>query len=53
MVSDSIKYYVTEVSEIGSVPVYMSVSNLTSGSVDLTANPLGGSWTVKFIRMIV
>lgn len=53
IVTGSVTYYVTEVSEIGSVPVYLSVSNLNSGSVDLTASPLAGTWTVKLIRMIV
>lgn len=53
LVADSVKHYVTEVSEIGSVPVHLSVSNMNTGSVELTANPMEGTWTVKFIRMIV
>jgi hypothetical protein len=53
LVSGSVTYYVTEVSEIGSVPVVLSVSNLNSGSINLTATPVAGAWTVKLIRMIV
>jgi len=53
LVTGSITYYATEVSEIGSVPVHLSVTNLNSGSIDLTATPLAGTWTIKLIRMIV
>lgn len=53
VVPNSVTYYVTEVSEIGSVPVHLSVSNLNVGTVDLTANPLSGTWTIKLVRMTV
>lgn len=52
-VSGQITYYVTEVSEIGSVPVHLSVTNLDPSSVNLTATPVSGTWTIKLIRMIV
>jgi len=48
----SSSYYVTEVSEIGYVPVSLSVNN-TSGSIHLLATPLSGSWTLKYIKMVV
>jgi hypothetical protein len=48
-----VKYNNTEVSQIGSVPVYMSVNNVVSGSVSLVATPIAGTWTIKMIRMMV
>ena len=50
--SVSSSYYVTEVSEIGYVPVSLSVNN-TSGSIHLLATPLSGTWTLKYIKMVV
>ena len=50
--SVSSSYYVTEVSQIGYVPVSLSVNN-TSGSIHLLATPLSGSWTLKYIKMVV
>lgn len=46
----SVNYYVTEVSQIGSVPVNMSVNN-TDSNINLVANPLSGTWTIKFIKI--
>lgn len=51
--STMVKYNNTEVSQIGSVPVYMSVNNVVSGSVSLVATPIAGTWTIKMIRMMV
>jgi len=54
--SDSVNYYVTEVSQIGSAPVNISVNNsggVAGGFVNLVATPLSGTWTIKFIRIIV
>jgi hypothetical protein len=48
----SSSYYVTEVSQIGYVPVSLSVNN-TSGSIHLLATPLSGTWTLKYIKMVV
>jgi len=48
----SSSFYVTEVSQIGYVPVSLSVNN-TSGSIHLLATPLSGSWTLKYIKMVV
>jgi len=48
----SVNYYVTEVSQIGNVPVNISVNN-TNGNINLVANPLSGTWTIKYIRIIV
>jgi len=53
LVGGSVTFYVTEVSQIGSVPVNLSVTNITAGSISLTAAPLAGTWTIKLIRMIV
>lgn len=50
--SVSSSFYVTEVSQIGYVPVSLSVNN-TSGSIHLLATPLSGSWTLKYIKMVV
>lgn len=47
-----VKYYNTEVSEIGSVPVTLSVDN-TGGNINLLATAFSGNWTIKMIRMIV
>lgn len=47
-----VKYYNTEVSEIGSVPVTLSIDN-TGGNINLLATPFTGTWTIKMIRMIV
>lgn len=49
----AVKFNNTEVNQIGSVPVHMSVSNVISGSVSLVATPLAGTWTLKMIRMMV
>lgn len=49
----AVKYNNTEVNQIGSVPVHMSVSNVLSGSVSLVATPIAGTWTLKMIRMMV
>ena len=49
----AVKFNNTEVNQIGSVPVHMSVSNVVSGSVSLVATPLSGTWTLKMIRMMV
>lgn len=46
------RYYTTEVSEIGSVPVILSVNN-SGGTINLFANTLSGNWTVKYIRTII
>jgi len=51
--SYAVKFNNTEVNQIGSVPVHMSVSNVISGSVSLVATPLSGTWTLKMIRMMV
>ena len=50
--SVSSSYYVTEVNQIGTVPVTLSVNNI-GGSINLLANPLSGTWTVKYIKMTV
>ena len=50
--SVSSSYYVTEVSQIGYVPVSLSVNNI-SGSIHLLATPLSGTWTLKYIKMVV
>jgi hypothetical protein len=47
-----IKYYNTEVSQIGSVPVFLSADN-TGGNINILANPIAGNWTIKLIRMMV
>lgn len=47
-----VKYYNTEVSEIGSVPVALSVNN-SSGNINLIATPFSGTWTIKMLRMVV
>jgi hypothetical protein len=46
----SVNYYATEVSQIGNVPVNMSVNN-TNSNINLVATPLSGTWTVKFIKI--
>lgn len=51
--ANMVKYNNTEVSQIGSVPVYMSVNNVVTGSVSLVATPIAGTWTIKMIRMMV
>jgi len=48
----SSSFYVTEVSQIGSVPVSLSINNI-SGSIHLLATPLSGTWTLKYIKMAV
>jgi hypothetical protein len=48
----SSSFYVTEVSQIGSVPVSLSINNI-SGSIHLLATPLSGTWIVKYIKMVV
>lgn len=47
-----ISFYVTEVSQIGLVPVTLTVTN-SGGNVTLTATPASGTWTIKLIRMVV
>jgi hypothetical protein len=47
-----VKYYNTEVSEIGSVPVTLSVDN-TGGNINLLATAFSGTWTIKMIRTMV
>lgn len=47
-----VKYYNTEVSEIGTVPVNLSVDN-TGGNINLLATAFSGTWTIKLIRMLV
>lgn len=47
-----VKYYNTEVSEIGSVPVTLSVDN-TGGNINLMATSFSGTWTIKMIRTMV
>ena len=48
----SSSFYVTEVSQIGYVPVSLSINNI-SGSIHLLATPLSGTWTLKYIKMAV
>jgi hypothetical protein len=48
----SSSFYVTEVSQIGYVPVSLSVNNV-GGSIHLLATPLSGTWTLKYIKMVV
>jgi hypothetical protein len=48
----SSSFYVTEVSQIGYVPVSLSVNNV-GGSIHLLATPLSGTWTLKYIKMAV
>jgi len=47
-----VKYYNTEVSEIGTVPVSLSVDN-TGGNINLLATAFSGTWTIKMLRMVV
>lgn len=47
-----VKYYNTEISEIGSVPVELSVDN-TGGNINLLATAFSGNWTIKMLRMVV
>ena len=47
-----VKYYNTEISEIGSVPVTLSVDN-TGGNINLLATAFSGNWTIKMLRMVV
>jgi hypothetical protein len=47
-----VKYYNTEVSEIGNVPVTLSVDN-TGGNINLLATAFSGTWTIKMIRTMV
>jgi len=49
----TVKFNNTEVNQIGSVPVHMSVTNAVSGSISLVATPLSGTWTLKMIRFMV
>ena len=37
---------------LGTVAGFLSV-NMTSGNVNLIANPLTGSWTIKILRFII
>jgi hypothetical protein len=48
----NLNYYVTEVSQLGSVPVVMSADN-SGGNINISANPLSGTWTIKFMRTVV
>jgi hypothetical protein len=45
-------FYVTQFNEIGNVPVNFSVSASVS-NIYLKAIPLSGSWTMKFIRIMI
>ena len=47
-----VQYYNTEISEIGSVPVTLSVDN-TGGNINLLATAFSGNWTIKMLRMVV
>jgi hypothetical protein len=47
-----VKYNITEVSEIGSVPVLLSANN-SGGNINLLVNPLSGTWTIKLFRMLI
>lgn len=49
----NINYYVTEVSQLGSVPVVLTAQNDGAGNITLVANPISGVWTIKLIRMLV
>lgn len=49
----SVEFDSVDVNEIGSVPVHISVSNTISGSINLVATPLSGTWTLKLIRMMI
>lgn len=51
--SYAVRFNNTEVTQIGSVPVHMSVSNVVAGSVSLVATPISGTWTLKMIRIMV
>jgi hypothetical protein len=46
------RYNNTEVSEVGSVPVVLSVNNVGS-NITLQATPFSGIWTIKMIRTMV
>lgn len=45
-------FYVTEIAEIGSVPVSISVNNAGS-QINLVATPLSGTWNVKYIQFVI
>jgi len=45
-------FYVTEIAEIGSVPVSLSVNN-AGGQINLVATPLSGTWNIKFVRFVL
>lgn len=47
-----VKYYNTEISEIGNVPVTITVDN-TGGNINLLATAFSGNWTIKMLRMTV
>jgi len=47
-----IHYYITEVSEIGNVPVTLRAA-IVGGNVNLIATPKSGVWTIKLIHTIV
>lgn len=46
------KFNNTEVSQVGTVPVILSVNNIGS-NITLQATPFSGTWTIKMIRMVV
>lgn len=48
----NVKFHSTEVASIGSVPVQLSVNN-ASGTINVQANVLSGTWSIKMIRMMV
>ena len=48
----AVRFYTTEVNQIGTVPVTLSVNN-AAGNIHLYANVLAGTWTIKYIRTIV
>ena len=48
----AIRFHNTEVNAIGNVPVLLSANNVGT-NINLLANPLSGTWTIKLIRMMV
>ena len=51
-IAGNVRYYATEVSQLGSVPVTLSVNN-SGGSINLYANIMSGTWNIKYIRTVV
>ena len=50
--SGSVQFYATEVAQIGSVPVTLSVNN-SGGEINLFANVLSGTWNMKYVRTLL